>query len=142
MQTDTTRRAVLGTTGLAGGLLIAPATASSSGNEVEAAFAEWKAIRAELNSAGHDDSTDDADHPIWARLTRAETVIEGSQERGARVAEIRLWLSMTGDLIYKSENDALHREDVEWLIAHADQPEYSTIMALRAIKALRGEAWA
>lgn len=142
MLADTTRRALLGSGGLISAVLIAPAVAGASRGttgEVEAAFADWKATRDELNRT-RDDSTDDANHPIWARLKDAELIIRDSRETGTRVAEIRLWLSMTGDLLYTAEHDALQREDVDWLIDNANEPEFATTMALRAIKALRGEA--
>ncbi len=132
-----TRRGVLSALAIAPVVITAPAIASASG--AEDAFTEWKAIRCAINAAMHDDY-DEGDHPIWTRLTRAEHAIRDSRETGARVAEIRLWLSITGDLVYRAEHDAIHREDVDWLIANADEPEFSTIMALRAIKALRGAA--
>jgi len=145
MGTETTRRALLGGAGLAGVVLAAPSIAitaplthASRGGEVEAAFTDWKATRDELNRT-EDDSTEDPNHPIWARLKRAEAIMRDSPEAGPRVAEIRLWLSLTGDLLYDAEHKALQREDADWLLANADEPEFTTIMALRAIKALRGE---
>lgn len=139
MMTNTTRRGLLGCTGIVGAALIAPAAAHPLYGEVEAAFTEWKAIRCAINAATHDDY-DEGDHPIWTRLKNAEHTIRDSRETGPRVAEIRLWLSITGDLVYRTEHDAMHLGDVDWLIANADDPEWSTIMALRAIKALRGAA--
>jgi hypothetical protein len=137
---------VTGSVALAGEAKSAPvtstrdaATASPPG-EVEAAFTEWKATRAMLNASTDEDGTESPEHPVWAKLSQAEATIRDSAEVGPRVAEIRLWLSITGDLIYTKENEALHREDADWLLANADEPEFTTIMALRAIKALRGEA--
>jgi hypothetical protein len=139
MKIETTRRAMLSGTSLALAPLMVGATPPPVRGEVELAFAEWKAIRRAINAATNDDY-DEGDHPIWHRLKRAEHIIRDSDETGPRVAEIRMWLSLTGDLVYRTENDAMDREDVDWLMANADEPELSTIMALRAIKALRGAA--
>ena len=140
MMMNTTRRALLGGVGLAGAATVVPAVAKLPlTSQVEAAFADWKATRDELNASSDDDGTDDAGHPIWARIKRSEMIMRDSRESGARVAEIRLWLSLTGDLMYDDEHAALHREDAAWLLRHARDPEFTTIMALRSIQALRGE---
>lgn len=104
--------------------------------EVEAAYADWKAIRKALNSP-FDDGTEDAGHPLWAKLKQAENCIMQSSEKGVRVAEIRLWLGIITDLLYVWENDAADRGDAEWLIEHSKGLEPVTLAALHAVKALR-----
>lgn len=131
--TSHTRRAALGAILIAPAVIAAPAVAGYS--KVEAAFTEWKAVRHHLD---HDDNdVTDAGHPMWDRLTGAERIIRESRETGARVAEIRLWVSVVNDLIYAAETDAVEREDVDWLLENANEPDDSTVMILRAIKALR-----
>jgi len=132
-----TRRGILSAMAIAPVVIASPATAMFAQGKAEAAFADWKATRHALNTSTDDDVLEDPNHPIWSRLKRAEHIIRDSKEVGARVAEIRLWVSLTSDLLYTAEQEALQREDVDWLIVNADDPEFSTVMALRAIKALR-----
>ena len=139
MDANTTRRSLicLASGVSAAALFVGGVSAASSSSEVEAAFADWKAVR---QACDDDPEGWDADHPGWERMNRAEDTIDNSPETGARAAEIRLWVALTYGLVADKQHKAIRREDIEWLLSSLEEGDYLERSMLRAIRALRSEA--
>lgn len=121
----------------AAALLVGGVAAANPTSEVEAAFADWKAVR---QACDDDPEGWNADHPGWERMNRAEDTIDNSPETGARVAEIRLWVALTYGLVADKQHKAIRREDIDWLLSSLEEGDYPERSMLRAIRALRSEA--
>lgn len=142
METQTTRRALLGGAGLVAATAIVPAIAATRirpSNTVEAAWAEYWAAMDAMNAATEAES-ENGDSAVWQRIGAAGRAIEEAPDTGPRVAEIRLWFYLTWVITTQDEWDAIRREDIAWLSEHRNSDEYADRIAVAAIKALRTEA--
>ena len=141
MQTDLSRRTLLGGGGLAVmAVAVVPAAARAHMPDIERHWQERARAYREFEA---DPSVLDDElyaKPYWDRIDAAEEAILGSRDTSARATEIRLWTAWSHT--DRELAEAITQGDVAALRARYADFDWHEKLLFTAILALRGEGWA
>lgn len=136
MRATTSRRSLLGFTGVGALALAAPTVVAASPlADVEASFAQWKDALFRLNNDRGDEAYDDR---LWEKLDKAELEIGLSDAVSPRLAAIRVWIALQCEVESVDQLNAVAREDLPFFLASIkDQARHVQTM-IQALHALYG----